>query len=260
MEPQARLAIPVDYSLKLEPVYTNVILAIISTQRNLDILLYAGIGKTPSSEPEYFSSVEMHERHFPTNLSQQDLQRYILDSPGDGQDKAPDGADFETLFRRPRWVGQDEAPDDVNYETLFRRPCWLLLEGDRVGPSPSTIDFNIVSPTDYFQEAFELENMSYVIQTPHPAFRDLLPRVRIRAHYIDCVNETHDLPPIRNYLDQVRDDYDISDPGFSWMRPYFDLGGEPNYTDLINFLDMAYRGRSRYHPISRMEHKLFSGD
>jgi hypothetical protein len=44
------------------------------------------------------------------------------------------------------------------------------------------------------------------------------------------------------------------------MRPYFDLGGEPNYTDLIHFLDMAYRGRSRYHPISRMEHKLFSGD
>jgi hypothetical protein len=95
MEPHARSAIPVDYSLELEPVYTNVILAIISTQRNLDILLYAGIGKAPSSEPEYFSSVEMHERHFSTSLSQQDLQRYILDSPGDGQDKAPDGADFE---------------------------------------------------------------------------------------------------------------------------------------------------------------------
>jgi hypothetical protein len=67
----------------------------------------------------------------------------------------------------------------------------MKFEGDSVGPWRSTIDVNIVSLVEYSREVFMHERMSCVIQMPQPARRDLLPRFRVRAHYIDCVNEAH---------------------------------------------------------------------
>jgi hypothetical protein len=227
MEPHARSMIPVDYSLELEPVYTNAIIAMILTQRNLTILLHAGIGKALSSEFLHFPSDER------ICLNEQDLQRYILHNPDDGQDAAPDDAKLPSFFQKRRSV---------------------LFEGDSVGPWLSTIDVHIVSPMDYSREISRHESVSCVIQMPQPGRKDLLPHFRIRAHYIDFVDETH------NHPDHP---HDTQAPDSTWIYPYFDAGGKTNFDDLRNFLNMTsprYPNHVTYLLGHNSEEKLFSGD
>ncbi|KAF1834473.1 hypothetical protein BDW02DRAFT_498165 [Decorospora gaudefroyi] len=153
MEPHARSLIPVDYSLSLESVYTNTILAIMTTERNLQILFYASIG--PSLSAEDWRTVPC--------MDMQRFQQYLIG-----------------------WSVAMQPPSQSVQATRLDQ-----FEGVTVGSWHSTIDVHIVPSVDNYKRASSHESMSCIVEWPQPTRPDFLPRFWVRAHYIDRVEDMH---------------------------------------------------------------------
>jgi hypothetical protein len=138
---QARSLISADYSLDHSLVYTNAIVAIIITRQTLEILLYASINNTSSSEDWRTRSC----------FDLEQLQSYL-------------------------------AACHFAANNQF--------EGEIEGPWWSVIDVNVVPASDY-HEVDHHGSASCIIMRPQPTHTSLLPRLRVRAHYIDCVEQTN---------------------------------------------------------------------
>jgi hypothetical protein len=73
---------------------------------------------------------------------------------------------------------------------LDSRGSDIQFQGESAGPWQSIINVDVVQPSDYHNEVRHQANASCIITRPQPVRLDLLPRLRVRAHYIDRVEQT----------------------------------------------------------------------
>jgi len=113
-------------------------------------------------------------------------------------------------------------------------PIWVLspqFEGNTEGIWQSSVEVKIVSSDDY-QEAPSHDIMSCLVELPHPMHRGFLPRLRVRAHYLDRVCQPNiernigGRKPERglNVDFRGRHPYWLKHEYYTWMRPLFGGG------------------------------------
>jgi len=152
MEDKARSLIPVDYSLDLEVVYRHVIVAIIATRQNLEILLFSGIGHLhPGADWRTAQCLNM--------------------------------AAFRCYFGSITGDSQDQSSGQLYWPSRYYRHCLGLWR--------KTISVDIQSPSKY-RSVFEYAHASCLIEIPQSTLFGLLPRLCVRAHYIDSINIGHE--------------------------------------------------------------------
>ena len=161
MEPHAQSLIPVDYSSGVESAYSNAVIAIIALQQSLDILRYASVLWDGLFSPDWRANPNM-------NLEQ--YRAFLFNTSVKGQCDA------------------DPRPD-----MLLSRCRYPQFEGqDSIGPWESTVQVKIKSATLNFTESYSQEEEkppSCIIQRPKLGRLDILPRLHVRAHYIDSVEQ-----------------------------------------------------------------------
>ncbi len=166
MEPYARSLIPVDYSLAVESVYSNAVIAVVAVQQTLDVLLYATILWDFAYFDDWTGAVNMDIEKF----------RQFL---------------FHTSIK-----GQCEPdPKPGMHTTKFRDPQFERRHS--IGPWKSTVKVDIVttlSNSDNYDgdggDDSQQQNATCILQRPRPGRLDILPRMHVRAHYIDSVEKT----------------------------------------------------------------------
>ena len=170
MENKAKSLIPVDYSLGLEVVYRNVAAATIAIRQDLEILLFS---KTDPQDPG------LDWRTNPC-IDMAAFKSYLDSFMGSSRAGHIGAFTFSSQHK-----GQDSSP-------------WRI-----------TISIAILSPSE-FRDAPKHEDISCFIERPQDAPFGLLPRLRVRAHYIDSVNTGHtDYQHWSHCLDELEETKDV---------------------------------------------------
>ena len=120
VEAQARLLIPIDYSMSLEVVSSNAMAAIIATQRNLEILSYMNhydkphdlATRTIERYLDWTGTDENQRRH---SLRFFEIPRFEGDSNGPWR--------ATTDFNIASFSGYEQAVEQANNSCFIRRPC-----------------------------------------------------------------------------------------------------------------------------------------
>jgi len=163
METHCRSLIPVSYASSVTSVYASAIAAYISTQQDLRILSYVGVGSR--SQQRLMASPDATARwRKAICLDKESLQKFILDS-----------------FKRQPFGGR-ERPIRMLFPMQFGK--------HPEGPWQSTVKTKIVPSNDYQQSFTPNGSHSCIVEQPRTDHPDNLPRIRTRAHYIDKADQT----------------------------------------------------------------------
>ena len=216
MEPMARSLIPVDYSLDIVSIYANVLVAIVATQQNLDVIpciIRRGDTSTAQDIETIMGYVSLYTgyRHYPFNEAGylQTIEQ------------------FEG-YQPERWCSS------VHVSTA------ISLDDDTSLPNSGNEKVSTVT--------FE--------KSSHPTPYRIIPRFRVRAHFIDIIQDTqvHERYSWRMTPSSVVSG--IRDPN-SWYRfmlPFFrrapsseapqDLAQGANPEDICTFIEEWSQHRS----------------
>ena len=157
MEDKARSLIPVDYTLDLQVVYSNVIAAIITVRRDLGILLYSKIDHRKNSVDWRTEDLRTEDWRTEACMDMTAFGWYLDSVMGSSH------------------VGFTWPPH-------YRE--------NTIGPWSAYVNVAILPPME-FREASEHSHISCFIERPQASLFGLFPRLRVRAHYIDSITTGH---------------------------------------------------------------------
>jgi len=154
LDPQTRALIPIDYSLGPQQVYANALAAIIRVRHDLSIL-------------SYVRQYELNSTRTTDALSLQHFQRYLVQTT--------------TLTSANRAKEKDLG---------YVQPI-IQFDGESKGPWRSAV--RVQETRNFFSETLteELASPSVLVeivtQSPQAPRVTILPRMRVRAHFIDVI-------------------------------------------------------------------------
>ena len=221
MEDKAKALIPVDYSLDLQTVYRNVIAAVITTRQDLGILLFSGVGDhNPIEDWRKDSCVNM----------------------------AAFGYYLHSLMRSSR-TGRTRPFEFLSYDNNGSIITWdiepftslSLVRRRGIIFWRAKISVLVLSPSEFCDDS-KYDDASCFIETPEGVPFGLLPRLRVRAHYIDSINigqldvmiTGHFTKKLGTNDERVLDCFQIDAPTSDILTPEKQLN--THFKDLRHFL------------------------